>query len=156
YYSRYDAPADTTKALTAKNEFQKVYYHAIGEDQSADKLVYEDTKYAQRTFGMTVTEDERFGVLTSSQGGSKGNAAYFREMESQDPTFRPVIETYDDDFTPIGNVEGKLYFRTNRNAPNGRVIIVDPAAPTEGSWKDILPEKPEPLMSASLVGGKIV
>ncbi len=156
YYSRYDTPVDTTKALTAKNEYQKVYYHTLGGDQSADKLVYQDAKTPQRTFGMTVTQDERFGVLTVSQGGSKGNAAYFREMASSDPSFRPVIETFDDDFTPIGNVEGKLYFRTNRNAPNGKVVLVDPASPGEPNWNNILAEKPEPLMNASLVGGKLV
>ncbi|HEY6190729.1 MAG TPA: prolyl oligopeptidase family serine peptidase [Bacteroidota bacterium] len=156
YYSRYDAPADTTKALTAKNEFQKVYYHAIGDDQSADKLVYQDTAHAMRTFGLTVTQDERFGVLTIGQGGSKGNAAFLREMESQDPSFRPVIETFDDDFNPIGNVDGKVYFRTNRNSPNGRVVLVDPANPAEPNWKVVLPEQPDVLMNSSLVGGKLL
>jgi prolyl oligopeptidase len=156
YYSRYDAPADTTKALTAKNEYQKVYYHTMGTEQSSDMLVYQDTVHPLRTFGLTVTPDERFGILTISQGGSKGNAAYVREMASADPAFRPVLETFDDDFNPMGNVEDKLYFRTNRHAPNGKVTVVDPSKPDESNWKDILPETPEVLVSASLVGGKLL
>lgn len=156
YYSRYDVPADTTKALTAKNEFQKVYYHKRGDDQGGDMLVYQDTAHPLRTFGISVTLDERFGILTISQGGSKGNAVYFREMKSEDPAFRPVIETFDDDINLAGNVEDKLLFRTNRKAPNGRVVQVDPAQPDESNWKDILPEKPDVLMNTPLVGGKLL
>ncbi|HYQ87107.1 MAG TPA: prolyl oligopeptidase family serine peptidase [Bacteroidota bacterium] len=156
FYSRYDAPADTTKALTAKNEYQKVYYHEVGSEQSSDRLVYEDQAHPLRTFGLSVTEDERYGVLMIDQGGSTGNAVYFRQMSGGDTSFRPVIETFDDNFSLVGVIDRGIVLRTDRKAPNGRVILVDPSAPGERDWKDVLPEQKDALMSASLVGGKLV
>jgi prolyl oligopeptidase len=44
---------------------------------------------------------------------------------------------------------------TDRKAPNTRVILFDPKAPEEKNWKDILPERPEPLQNAGTAGGKL-
>ncbi len=46
-------------------------------------------------------------------------------------------------------------FATDRNAPNGRVFLFDPNNPDEKNWKDIIPEKAEPLDIVNIVGGKL-
>src|SRR5262249_15596853 len=43
----------------------------------------------------------------------------------------------------------------NRNAPNGRVVLIDPKNPDERNWKDVLPEREEPLQGAGTAGGKL-
>src|SRR5204862_346694 len=53
------------------------------------------------------------------------------------------------------NVGEHLLVETNKNAPNGRVVLVDPRKPDEANWKVILPEKPEPLQGVSTAGGKL-
>ena len=55
----------------------------------------------------------------------------------------------------VDNVGDKLLVETNRSAPNGRVVLVDPRKPDEANWKTILPEKPEPLQGVSTAGGKL-
>ncbi|MFA7541310.1 MAG: hypothetical protein WCZ02_04370, partial [Lysobacterales bacterium] len=40
WYARYDEPTGEN-ALKAVNQFQKLYFHRLGTDQSADELVYE-------------------------------------------------------------------------------------------------------------------
>ncbi len=62
------------KELTAKNEFQKVFYHKLGDPQEKDALVYEDKEHPLRYFGLGVSEDERYAFLTVSEGTS-GNGA---------------------------------------------------------------------------------
>src|SRR5205823_7805742 len=37
-------------------------------------------------------------------------------------------------------------------APNGKVVLYDPATKT---WKDVLPERPEPLEGSGTAGGKL-
>ncbi len=71
YYSRYDAPAESDKTYSAKNENHKVYFHKLGTAQSADKLIYEDADktHAQRFHMADTTRDERFAVLYVSDRG---------------------------------------------------------------------------------------
>ncbi|MEK9139280.1 MAG: S9 family peptidase, partial [Bacteroidota bacterium] len=80
FYSGYDAPKDTTKLLSAKNEDQKVYYHRLGTNQSQDELVYADPANPLRFSGISATEDESFLILYVSDPGkgNRGNALQVR------------------------------------------------------------------------------
>jgi len=155
YYSRYDEPAQG-KELSSKNEGHKVYYHKVGTSQSADELIYEDKANPQRFHLTDTTEDERFVILNISERGKgkKGNALFFREAGTK--SFSPIIaEISDDEFELVDNLGDKFLIATNRKAPNRHVFLFDPKNPGEDHWKEILPEKPEPLQMANATGGKL-
>lgn len=157
YYSRYDAPAKGSE-LSSRNENHKVYYHRVATPQSADTLIYEDPANPQRFHTVATTEDERFAVLSISERGKgkKGNAVFFMDVTKGDQKFIPMIgEIGDDAYGVIDNVGDKFLIETDRKAPNHRVILIDPKSPQEANWKEILPEKPEPLENASSSGGKL-
>src|SRR3989440_67101 len=157
YYSRYDEP-EKGKELTTKNENHKVYFHRVGTPQSADELVYEDKANPQRFHTVSTTEDERFALLDISDRGKgkKGNALFYLDAKAGDRKWRPLVaEISDDDFGVVDDVGDKLLVETNRSAPNRRVFLFDPKNPEEKNWKDVLPEKPEPLDNVNLVGGKL-
>jgi prolyl oligopeptidase len=157
YYSRYDAP-EKGKELTSKNENHKVYFHRVGTPQSEDELVFEDKSRAQRFNNIDTTDDERFALLTVSDRGTgkKGNALFFRDAKAGDKTWRPIVaEVGDSSFGVVDNVGDKLLVETDHKAPNGRVFLLDPKNPSEKDWKDVLPERPEPLQSANTGGGKL-
>lgn len=158
FYSRYDAPADTLKALSAKNENHKVYYHRLRTDQSADELIFEDVLHPLRFHTLDVTEDERYQILyVSDRGtGKDGNAVYLRDALKEEKTFRPIVTTFDDDVAVIDNFGKELLVRTNRRAQRYRLVLIDPDHPGEEFWKDVLPEQPEPLQSVSSIGGKVI
>jgi prolyl oligopeptidase len=154
FYSRYPAPAKGSE-LTTKNEFQTVYFHRVGDPQSADQLVYDDKEHPQRFQRVTVTEDQRYAILSISERGKgkKGNAIFYRDLRKADPAFHPVVaEIGDDSFTVIDSRGDQLLIETNRSAPNGKVAAYDPK---DGTWADVLPEKPEPLENSGTAGGKI-
>jgi prolyl oligopeptidase len=157
YYSRYPAP-EKGKELTTKNENHQVFYHKVGTPQSEDVLAFEDKANPQRFHIVYTSDDERFAFLTVSDGskGKKGNALFFRDLSQPGNTFMPIVaEVTDDDFGVVDNVGDKFLISTNRNAPNGRLFLFDPKNPAEANWKDIIPEKPEPLDAISEVGGKL-
>src|SRR6478672_45397 len=157
YYSRYPEP-EKGRELTTKNEFQAVYFHKVGTSQSADMLIYEDKDHPQRFHNVDTTDDERFAILNISERGKgkKGNAVFYKDLSKDDSKFMPIVaEIGDDSYGVIDNVGDKLLVRTNHNAPNGRVVLVDPQNPAEASWKDVLPERTEPLQSAGTAGGKL-
>ena len=157
YYSRYPAPVKGQEKASI-NENHQVYFHRLGAKQAEDSLVYQDAANPQRFHLLGTTDDERFAVLSISERGKgkDGNALFVRDLVKGDREFTPVIETITDDaFDVVDNLDDKLIIVTNRNAPNSRVILVDPKQPAERNWKTILPERPEPLQNAATAGGKL-
>jgi prolyl oligopeptidase len=157
YYSRYDAPKQGNE-LTSQNDDHKVYYHRVGTPQSEDELVYSDKANPQRFHTVETTEDERFAILyIEDRGkGKKGDAVFARDAQKNDKQWKPVIpEVTDDEFYVAGNVGDKLLIKTNKDAPNWKLISVDLNNPAEKAWTSVLPEKPEPLEDVSMAGGKL-
>ena len=154
FYSRYPAP-EKGKELYSKNEFQTVYYHKLGTPQSEDELIYEDKEHSQRFQGVGVTEDQRFAILSVSERGKgkDGNALSFRDLSKGDKAFTPIVaDITNDSFGVLDDIGDKFLIRTNHGAPNGKVVLYDPATKT---WKDVLPERPEPLEGSGTAGGKL-
>ena len=157
YYSRYPAP-EKGKELTTENKGHQVFFHKVGTPQSEDVLVYEDKANPGRFNIVGTSDDERYAFLTISAGnqGKKGNALFYRDLSQPGNTFTPIVAAVtDDDFSLVDNIGDKFLISTNHNAPNGRLFLFDPKNPNEKNWKDIIPEKPEPLDGISLVGGKL-
>lgn len=157
YYSRYPAPA-AGKELSTKNENHQVYFHKVGTPQSEDKLVYEDPANPQRFHNVRVTEDERYALLNISDRGKgkDGNAVYYREAGSNGK-FLPIIgEIGQDQYQFITTDGDAMLFETNRNAPNSRIIRIDPKKPAESEWKTVIAEnKALPLRDSSTAGRKL-
>lgn len=157
YYSRYPEP-EKGKELSTKNENHQVYYHKVSTRQSEDELVYEDKANPLRFHGVYTSEDERFAFLNISDRskGKRGNAVFYRDSLKRQKAFAPIVaEVGDDNISVVDNVGDKLLLYTNKNAPNGRVVLFDPQNPARTNWKDILPERPEPLQDVTTAGGKI-
>jgi prolyl oligopeptidase len=157
YYSRYPTPA-AGHELTTANEFHQVFYHKLGTPQSADVLVYENKSNAMRFHSIATSDDERFAYLYVSEGGSgkKGNALYYRDSSKPGNAFIPIVaEVGEDSFAVVGNIGDKFLVSTDHKAPNSRVFLFESNKPEEKNWKDIIPEKPEPLDIANVVGGKL-
>ena len=155
YYSRYDAP-DSSTALTSVNSGHKVYFHRVGTPQESDELVFEDKANPQRFHTVGTTEDERYTILTVSDRGKgkKGNALFVRARGAT--AWMPIVaEVGDFDYDVVDNVGDRFLVETNHGAPNGRVVLIDPKATAERSWKTVLPERAEPLQGASTAGGRL-
>jgi prolyl oligopeptidase len=157
YYSRYPAP-DKGQEKASINENHQVYFHRVGTPQSEDVVVYADAANRQRFHIVTTTDDERFALLSISDRGKgkDGNSLFVRDLSKGARKFTPVIATIgDESFGVVDNVGGRLLIETNHKAPNWRVILVDPTKPGEANWKNVLPERPEPIQGVSTAGGKL-
>lgn len=151
FYSGYDKPAPGEE-LKARNEYQKVFYHKLGQPQEKDVLVYEDKEHPLRYFNLGVTEDQKYAILEVSAGTS-GNELYWRDLSQKNSSFKLLIPGFANDSEVIDNLGDKFLVRTNIDAPNYRLVLVDPKNPAKENWKDILPEKSEVLTAAVTAGG---
>ncbi|MDP3717344.1 MAG: prolyl oligopeptidase family serine peptidase [Acidobacteriota bacterium] len=158
YYSRYPQP-EKGKELSSINENHQVYYHRIGTPQSADELVFSDPKNPQRFHTLQTTEDERFAVLDISDRGTgkKGNAVFVQDLSKPGSTFMPLVpEIGDDSYNVLESVRGELIVFTDNNAPNSRVVRIDPANPAPANWKSIIEPKADTIDTVRVAAGKVI
>jgi len=155
FYSRYDEPKEATK-LADVNYFQKLYFHKIGTPQSADTLVYDRPDHKDWGFGAEVTEDGRFLIISASQGTENKNRVYYKDLSRKDAKVEPLLEDFDASYNFIGNDGMVFWFRTERDAPRGRIISIDTRKPGVLNWKQIVPESSNTMVSASIVNNQLL
>ena len=154
YYSRYDEPKPGDE-LKGKIEYQKLYYHKLGTQQSEDKLILEDKQNPKYGFGAGVTDDERFLIISVSQGTAPENLLFYKDLNSNMP-ITPIFTKFEADYSVVDNIDDKFLISTNYQASNNKLILVDPKNPAKENWKTIIPESNDVMQSVSLVGGKLL
>lgn len=154
FYARYPEPVEGTE-FQAVALHQKVYYHRLGTPQAADVLVYERPDQPELGFGVEVTEDGRFLVLSAAKGTS-GNLVLVRDLA--EPYGMPVelVSDQDNDFYLVGNDGPELFFITDLDAARQRLIGIDLRRPGREHWREVVPEADDTLRGASLVGNLFV
>lgn len=153
YYSRYDEPKGVSE-LSNQNQFQKVYFHKLGDDQSKDKLVYEDKAHPLRYFGASVTEDEKYLLIYASEGTS-GTEILYKDLTKPESKIAVLLKGFDYNYSIIDNVGDQFIVLMDNGAPKYRVVSVDPKNNSTDKWKVIIPEQNELLESVHLAGGKL-
>lgn len=153
YYNRFPEPIGSE--LSTKNEFSKVYFHQVGDDQSNDLLIYEDNSRPNRGFSAQTTDDERFLIIYFREGTSN-NGFMVKDLSDPNGKFITITDDLKNNYNVIDNVDDKLLIRTDYKAPNYRLVLIDPKNPARENWKDILPEKKDVLQGVRIIGGKLI
>ncbi len=155
FYSRYDEPKDG-KALQTANYFQKLYYHKLGTPQSDDALVYERKDQPEWGIGGGVSEDGRYLMITVTKGTSPMNLFFYKDLSDPNAKVVEIVNQFEADFSPVGNVGTTFYFRTDFQAPRGRAIAIDVTKPERANWKEVIPQTPEKLNSVNILNNQLV
>jgi prolyl oligopeptidase len=160
FYSRYPEPP-AGKVLEAALSGQAVYYHRVGTPQSDDLLIYERKDLPGWIIGGSVTEDGRYLLVVMAEGSGNENRLYYADLRNPNAPnlkaeVKPLIETDDAEYAPIGNTGPVLYLRTDKDAPNRKVIAVDIRQPAPANWTTVVPEQREALESVAAIGGRVV
>ncbi|MCG2584649.1 prolyl oligopeptidase family protein [Massilia sp. TS11] len=155
FYSRYDAPNEATK-LASVNEFQKLYYHRIGTDQSQDVLVYDRPDQKTWGFGGQVTDDGRYLIITVTNSTARKYRIFYKDLQAKDAKVTPLIDNFDAGYNFIDNVGTVFYFNTDRKAPRSRIVAIDIRHPEEANWKEIVAESAQSLQGANIVNHQLV
>ncbi len=153
YYTRFPEPGSV--APGDENYFNKVHYHRLGDDQSLDRLIFERPNERETVFGVEVTDDDRWVVITAFQGSSDKSEVYVIARYSQTATPVPLFTGFAAAYAFIESAGERLLFRTDDRAPRGRIISVDPANPQRPPV-EVVPESADKLSSAAVIHRTIV
>ncbi len=155
YYSRYPEPPPA-KLLTVAALDEKVYFHKLGDSQSADKLIYERPDYPTWSIDPLVTEGGQYLLLYIYTGVPGTNLLAYQDLRSTSPRTVMLIPSADHSYGPIAVIGSTLYLQTNDGAPRGRVIAMDLNRPERANWREVAPEGRETLDGAQIADGKLL
>jgi len=153
YYSRYPQPTEAQR-LVKKNEYHKIYFHKVGTPQTADTLIYEDPTHPLRNVSARLTEDQRFLVIQQTEGTS-GRELLVKDLQGNDG-FTYLIKGFDTNPSMVDSEGDAILVLTNADAPNYKVVAIDPKKPEKENWKTVIPTRSKLLQSVSLAGGKLL
>lgn len=153
FYSRYPSP-EKGQELSGQNKFHSIYYHQLGDKQERDRLIFIDKANPLRYHSAYATEDENFLILSISEG-TDGNETWIRNLKAGEESFHPLISGFDFVSNVVDNEGDKLLVHTNIDAPNYRLVLIDPKNPAKANWKNIIPESANLLKGVSTCGGKL-
>jgi prolyl oligopeptidase len=153
YYSRFPV-TDDDKKFQSLNKNHAVYFHRIGEAQDQDTLVYLRPEHPDWLYGAAVTDDGAWLVITVAQGTDDRYQVVYQDLRDNESEPQMLIEGFDFDYTLAGSIGSVLYFRTNKEAPRGRLVAIDLRDPSVA--REVIPQNEDVLAQASLVGGRII
>ncbi len=155
FYPRLPEPAKGT-------EFQgralnvKIFYHRLGTPQAEDVLAYEQPEHPDWILSPTTTQDGRYLVI-GFIGAGKPFRFIYRDLGEPYAGFQTLIPDFENRyFLPLGNVGPIFYFRTDYEAPRGRILAVDVRKPGKENWKEIVPQAADALQGVTLAGNLLV
>src|SRR5207244_8216149 len=134
----------------------KLFFHQLGTPQSQDKLIYERPDQKEWLFNAEVTDDGRHLIITVQRRTDPKNRIFYKNLV--DPNYKLVelLGKADDEYTFIDN-EGPVFaYRTNLNAPLGRIVTVNTSKPLPAQIDELVPQSKDKLEAVSTVGDRFI
>ena len=153
YYSAYSRP-EKGREYSNKNEYHKVFYHRLGDNQEKDNIVFENKQFAFRNCGASFSDDEKYLFNTETES-TTGNSLWLKDLTKANAKPILIAPGFESDFNVVDHYQGKIFVLTNYQAPNQQLMIVDPNKPQLENWQTLLPQSENVMQSVSIIGGKL-
>jgi prolyl oligopeptidase len=182
YYLRFPEPGSVPPE--DEQYFGRIFFHWLGDPQSADPLVFEKPSEKEVVPMVHVSAGGRWVVITAQRGASDDSEISLVDRHAPGPRIRlrsgrwyahrrprPLFAGFDAAYDFIEEAGpstalragpstalragGRLFFRTTRDAPRGRIVSVDPEDPS-AALREIVPESAHRLSAAVLARETLV
>ncbi|MEU5866176.1 MULTISPECIES: prolyl oligopeptidase family serine peptidase [unclassified Nonomuraea] len=136
-----------------ENEAQfhrRVYLHRVGTSTEDDALIFGQGLKMTNYYGVSVSRDGHWLQVSAHEGTAPRNDLWVADLTASpadSPDLKVVQEGVDAQTALVFGRDGRLYVHTDRDASRGRVCVTDPADPGYETWRDLIPEDPEAVLS---------
>jgi len=155
FYSRY--PSSGVSGGYDDTRQVSIWFHETGAAQSSDRFVFAIDDHPTRNPYGRVTDDGRYLVISLFDRYAS-NGVYLMRLENSRPA-GPVMRLFDDwdaQYEFLGNIADRFFFKTTKDAPRGRIIVVRPDRPGPDVRQSVVPQRTEAIDSASLLGESLI
>ncbi len=172
-YSRFPEPekGEEFQSLTTDHT---VHLHRLNTSQEKDLKVFETPEQSELSHEAGVTSDREWVVIRSSSGTDEKYAITLIKIDAPTLETRKLVANFENDWELIDGIGDTLYFKTDKNAPRGRIVktnveeLEDRDVPCEGPlaatatcgemayvFEEVAPEHSATLAKAKIVGEQI-
>jgi prolyl oligopeptidase len=164
YYSAFPAPRAGSE-LSTQDLGNAVYYHALGTAEADDRRVLGDAAHPDWQYEPHLTADGRYLVVLAGEGqvGDKAREnVYLIDLSARAAAVVPIALGFEAAFIYVGADAGRLYLLTSLDAPNGRVLAIDPENPARANWREVIPQASDAIdmdidsSGVTLVGHRLI
>eukprot|EP00920_Eleutheroschizon_duboscqi_P019862 GHVT01047617.1.p1 GENE.GHVT01047617.1~~GHVT01047617.1.p1 ORF type:complete len:778 (+),score=64.98 GHVT01047617.1:167-2500(+) len=157
YYNRYDIGDNEKQDGTEvrANDNQQLYYHVLGTKQEEDILIAQFPDHPKWMFGVEVTTDGKYVVMSITEGCEPSNKLWYCDLEHlpeadsaparlkhvKDNWVR-LVDNFDAKYDLITNQGSIFTLVTNSDAPRDKIINVDVTAKGIEDSVILVPEAP--------------
>ncbi|KAB2334690.1 S9 family peptidase [Cytobacillus depressus] len=152
YYNRYP---ETKDELNDENQFNKVYWHTLNTDQDSDEIVFEYPEDQQMVFYPSITSEYSYLFLYAGRGTEHRSRYLYKDLTLPNSEFKWLLHHGDALYSFIGKKDRQLFFFTDKEAPNGKIISLSIDAAESENWTEIIPETDESISTIKIVGGHL-
>ncbi len=145
YYTRYPAPEEVPEG--EEQYHRALYFHRLGADPATDPLVL---KPAAKEYwpGVSLSPDGRWLIVSVARTFDQVDL-YLQDLASGGelvPVARDLAASFEGEIA-----HGRLFMRTNLDAPTYRLYAVDPERPERSSWREIVPPRADAVLESVAV-----
>lgn len=154
-YSRFERPTEGEELLE-RNASNDIVLHLFGTSEEEDPVLV-PTSPEGHFLGAVTTESRRAIVVTRSDWNIRKNEVEVLSLVGRSRgRGLKMIEGFDARYEFLGNDGDRMWFKTDLDAPNGRVIEIDLLEAERERWVEVVPERDVVLEGGSVVGGHLV
>ena len=158
FYTRF--PETGSVPAGDEHYFPKLYYHRLGESQEKDAMFFEKPTEKEVGVGGFVSYDGRWLIILPGKGASDKTEVWALDLEKPGAKPVAVFTGFDNAYQVAEVVDGKLYARTDRDAPLGRIISVDlnrlPADNKDAPFTELVAQGKDTIQTAYILNKKLV
>jgi prolyl oligopeptidase len=140
YYTRYPAAGEVSPG--EEQYHRAIYYHRLGTDPESDPLVFKPAE-KEHWPSVDLSPDGRWLVLNVARTFDQTDL-YVQDLASGGELVavaRDLPASFDGQIA-----HGRLFLRTNLDASNNRLYLVDPEHPEQSAWREIVPARREAVL----------
>lgn len=160
FYSRYPEPP-SGKAISQQVINQKLYYHRLGTEQSADALIYARPDLPAWIINGSVTEDGRYLFVYLQNGTAPQNELFYLDLgDPLKPSIagvpQPLYTRNDAEYIVAGHAGKTLFIQTTLDAPRRRIVAANLDQPDPAHWRVLVPEGEGVIQGSMMAGGRLL
>lgn len=150
FYAQYPSHKGNIEGTEVEsNQNHSIFYHLLGTPQSEDILKIDFPDHPAWLITVEVSHDGRYLHVFPREGCSE-NAWYYcdlNEYSIKDKfTLKTLYDKMDAEIDYISNNGRTVFFRTNLDAVNYRIVKLDLDNPAKDNWVDVVANHPEDVI----------
>jgi len=132
----------------------RLKYHRFGTDAATDSVLFGEGLEPTSFLNVSLPQEGRWRLYTIGHGWARNDVLLQDPSRGRGGELITIAQDLPAHFAPQ-LLDGKVWMRTDLDAPKGRIVVVDPLNPGREDWREVIPEGPDVLESFSQIDGKL-